>query len=188
MAVARVLPNIVADEASYGFDFIASMEESVVIPIKASVEILIGRLFIDIDPTVAFDQWITCTFYNKAVAHGKDAFYRTVGKIVRDEIATATTGIDADLILSDYGAFSPHDLILIDPVGSPEWARLKTVAITSVAEDSITGVHAIGTPVVRVIEFQCPIYCLDGTDSIYCKIEFDTIQTIHLNMNLTLRT
>lgn len=188
MAIARVLPNIVADEVEYSVDFAASLSENVTVPIGDRSEILIGRLHIDVDPAVNFNQWITLTLYNRSAKHGKDAFYRTVAKITRAEVFTATTGLDANLILNDFALFSPSDLMIIDPTGSPELVRLKTVNVTSVAEDTIVGVHAIGTPVVRVVEFQGPIFCSDGTDTVYGKLEFDTVQTIHLNMAVTMRT
>lgn len=184
----------VSQIAPYGYeaitvdiDFSASSEESETIDISVPVRyILRGRLYIDEDPGAGFAAWATYTFYNKAVMHGADAFWRTEAKLVYTELEAATTGLDANITPDDQTDFSPNDLAYIIDAGNEEFIRLATIANTMVAEDTILA-HDIDDGISRVSEFSGFKLFNDEDDTdIYLKVSFAVAQTVSLKMDLLL--
>ncbi len=173
--------------AEIDIDFAASASEDVAIAIGAPVrEVLRGRLWIDADPGAAFAQWLTLTFYAKAAKTGDDAYYRTAAKLVYTELATATTGSDANIIPDDYVDFTPNDLVCIYDT-TDDYVRLATVASTMTAEDN-PAAHAINQGVVRVVEFSgFSLLNLENAATTYLRVAWAGAQTVSLKMELVLR-
>ena len=167
-------------------DFIGSDEEDITISIQAiSKEVVRGRLWIDVDPEIAFSQWASLTFYNKSQMKGEDAFFRIDCKLVYTELAVATTGSDTIIIPDDYTDLNPSDLIIF--LDDNEKSRLETIASTMIAED-IIGVHAIDTGISRIIELAgFTLFNNEAGTDIYCKIKFGSAQTVSLKFEMVLR-
>jgi len=169
-------------------DFIASAEESITIAITDNlVEVLSGRLYIDVDPGAAFSAWATYTFYNKAAMRGEDAFYRTVAKLVYTELNLATVIGSPNIKPDSYADFNPNDLVTILDTTN-ENARIKTVASTMTAEDNLLAVHAIGQGVVRVSEFSgVTLYNKESGANVYLRISFAAAQTVSLKLEMDIK-
>lgn len=169
-------------------DFTASASEDVTIAIGAAVkEVVRGRLYIDADPGAQFSHWATLTFYNKSAKHGADAFWRTVYKIVYDELEVATDGTGTTITPDDHTLFSPNDLLWIIDGASSEFIRIKTVANAMTAEDTI-GSHDIDDGISRVLEFSSfPVWNNESGTNVYARLAFASSQTVSLKLELVLR-
>lgn len=166
----------------------ASAEKDVIIPIARPMRRVIrGRLYIDVDPGAAWDAWLDYTFYNRSRMKGEDAFYRTAAKLVYTELEVATTGLNANITPDDQTDFSPNDLALILDAPDDEFVRLKTIANTMVAEDTV-GAHPINSGLVRVVEFSgFTLYNLANEGYVYLRVTFPAAKTVSLKMELVLR-
>ena len=169
-------------------DFTASDSEDETISItNSTVELIRGRLYIDTDPGAALDAYATISFYNKAATKGEDLFYRTVAKIVYTELEVATSVGSPNITMDDETDLSPNDLILVLG-GTEEYARLKTIADTCVAEDNFANAHAVDTGVTRVIEFSgFPLWNYESGTNVYLNISFSAVQTVSLKLEMVIR-
>jgi hypothetical protein len=165
-------------------DFSSSLSEDVIIPLSSEVRFLIlGRLYIDEDPAMAFDEWCWYTFYGAFARRGSDAYFRNVVKMAYTELKTATTGTDANIIPDDYTVFSEQNLVRFT---DGELARLQTVASTMVAED-IVSAHVIDTGLSRVSEFSGgTLINTEGGTNTYLRVQFGSVKTVSLKMELML--
>lgn len=187
MGVA-VLNNYGLETKTVDIDFSAEATKDVTINLdeKTIKDVIRGRLYIDTDPGAAFSELATFTFYSKAAKKGEDAIFRATAKLVYTELEVATTGSDANITPDDETDFSPNDLSLILDT-TDEYARLKTIADTMVAEDN-PAAHPINSGLVRVSEFfGFSLVNLESSDDVYLRILFPSAQTVSLKMNLVLQ-
>jgi len=175
------------DTVEKDIDFVASDEEDITVDLGMEFrELIRGRVWIDVDPGVAFSAWLTLTFYNKAAMRGEDAFYRTAAKLVYTELEVATSVGSPNVTPDDQTDFSPNDLALILDT-SDELVRFKTIADTMVAEDNLLAVHAIGQGLVRVVEFSgFSLVNLELGNDVYVRLSFAANQTVSLKMELVM--
>jgi len=180
-------PLYKTDIISTDFTFTVSDSEEDTIEIgKELRELVQGRLFInDSYGGGAFAAWVTLTFYNKAAMRGEDAFYRTEAKLVYTELEAATAVGSPNVKPDDHTDFSPSDLAMIQGT-SDELVRLMTIADTMIAEDNILAIHAINTPLVRVVEFSgFSLFNLESLTEIHAKLDFAATQSVNLTLELT---
>ena len=170
---------------SIDIDFSAVSSVDVQIPLSNEVRmLLIGRVYIDADPGAAFNQWATYTFYDKSTKKGADAYYRNVVKIAYTELEVGTTGIDNEITPDDHTVFGECNLARF--LDNGEYARIETVADTLIAED-VVGVHGIDTGLSRVSEFSgFNLFNNEGATTAYLRVEFGSVQTVSLKMDLVL--
>ena len=176
------------ETVSVDIDFVTSTSSNVIIPISRNMrEVVRGRLYIDEDPGSAFSAWATYTFYCKAAMHGADAFFRTDAKLVYTELKVATTGSGTVIVPDDHTDFNPNDLALILASGNNEFVRLKNIASTMIAEDTV-GIHNIDDGFVRVSEFSgFSLFNNENEDDVYLNVRFAVAQTVSLKMEMLLR-
>lgn len=168
---------------SVDIDFIAQTTKDITIPLGYKARILaMGRLYIDTDPGGAFNQWATYTFYSKSTQKGADAYSRHVVKLAYTELEVGTTGIDNEITPDDHTIFGENDLARF--LDDDEMVRIDVVADTLEAED-IVGVHGIDTGLARVSEFSgVTLFNNEGATTGYFRVEFASVQTVSLKMDL----
>ena len=95
----------------------------------------------------------------------------------------ATSGSAANIIPDDHTEWSPNDLVLIDYT---EYARLKTIADTMVAEDNV-GAYSINDSLAKVIEIHNEfLWNLESENEVHFKVAFDSAQTVSLKFEIIL--
>lgn len=180
-------PLYKTDIISTDFTFtVSDSEEDTIEIFKELRELVRGRLFInDSYGGGAFSAWVTLTLYSKAAMRGEDAFYRTAAKLVYTELEVATAIGSPNITPDDQTDFNPNDLAIIQGT-SDEIVRLMTIANTMVAEDNLLAVHAINTPLVRVMEFSgFSLFNLESLTEIHAKLDFAATQSVNLTLELT---
>jgi len=145
-----------------------------------------GRIFIDTDPGVDFDDNFILNIYTNSDYRAENKSQSLSIPLAYRKLSAATSGLDTLFSIGGTNPFQPEDLFKI--IGVPEEIhRVATIGTPNNTFDNIDNIHAIGTGLSLISEHSSEIYTQDAGNLLYFELISPAAVTLNITSELLIR-